>query len=150
MILAVNGRFGSTPDDQRTLPAIPINEFRNAWRAMSANPIKWKQVIKLALISAVVAGLSSCVPREVIDVVPGSLDCHTGCLAAAAGWPVAYIVDGHGLSPHGSANFIGMLLGLDRLDGARAVLNWLLWCSIVAAMLAAFTFWRNRIGPSTR
>jgi len=96
------------------------------------------------VISAFLSILSSCVAGEVIDVVSGSEDCHTGCLAAAAGWPLAYIVDGHGLSPHGSADFIGMLLGLDRLDGLRAVLNWLLWFSIVAAMLAAFTLWRKR------
>jgi hypothetical protein len=112
---------------------------------MIAKRLTLRRIIKLALISAVLSSLSSCVPGEVIDVVPGSEDCHTGCSAAAAGWPLAYIVDGHGLSPHGSADFVGMLLGLDRLDGPRAVLNYLLWSFAVAAMLAAFNFWRNRI-----
>jgi len=106
--------------------------------------LTFKRTIKLAFISAFLTGFSSCIPGEVIDVVRGSEDCHTGCLAAAAGWPLAYIVDGHGLSPHGSADFVGMLLDLDRLDGSRAILNWLLWSSIVAVMLAVFNIWRNR------
>lgn len=111
---------------------------------MSAKTVTWKRVINLALLSAFASSLSSCVTGQVIDVVPGTDDCRNGCLAAAAGWPLAYIVDGHGLSPHGSADFIGMLLGLDRLDGLRAVLNWLLWFSMIAAMLAGFTYWRDR------
>lgn len=112
---------------------------------MNVKTLTLKRVIKLAVLSAFVSSLSSCVPGEVVDVVPASEDCHTGCLAAAAGWPLAYIVDGHGLSPHGSADFIGMLLGLDRLDGSRAVLNWLLWSSIIAALLTARALWRDRI-----
>ena len=112
---------------------------------MRANPLTFNRVIKVALVAALVSGLSSCIAGKVIDVVRGSEDCDTGCLAAAAGWPIAYVVDGHGLSPHGSADFIGMLLGLDRLDGLRAILNWLLWFCIVAAALAAFTLYRNRV-----
>lgn len=102
-----------------------------------------RRAITCALIAAFLSCLSSCVSQKVIDVVPGSEDCHAGCPAAAAGWPVAYIVDGHGLSPHGSADFIGMLLGLDRLDGGRAVLNWMLWLAAIVALATVFIRWRN-------
>ena len=102
-----------------------------------------KHAAKLVLMSAFLSGVSSCVPGEVIDIVPGSEDCRTGCLADAAGWPVAYIVDGHGLSPHGSADFIGMLFGVDRLDGLRAVLNCLFWLAITAAVWKGFARWRR-------
>lgn len=104
------------------------------------------RAVTLALVAVFLSGLSSCVPGTVIDVVPGSEDCNTGCLAAAAGWPLAYIVDGHGLSPHGSADFLGLLFGIDRLDGLRTVLNWLLWMLIVTAVSATFALWRKRTG----
>lgn len=108
-------------------------------------PLRLKRAIQWVVISVLLSGVSSCVPGQVIDVVPGSEDCKTGCLAAAAGWPLAYIVDGHGLSPHGSADFIGMLLGIDRFDGSRAVLNWLLWLSMIAAVWVGFASLRNRL-----
>jgi hypothetical protein len=111
---------------------------------MNAKSLTLGRAVKWALISAFVSILSGWVPGEVIDVVPGSEDCHTGCLAAAAGWPLAYIVDGHGLSPHGSADFIGLMFGIDRLDVPRAGLNWLLWLSVLASISAACTLWRNR------
>lgn len=104
-----------------------------------------KHAAKLVLMSVFLSGVSSCVPGKVIDIVPGSDDCHAGCLADAAGWPLAYIVDGHGLSPHGSADFIGMLLGVDRLDGLRAVFNCLFWLVITAAVWKAFASWRRRL-----
>lgn len=111
---------------------------------MNAKQSTFQSVIVLMLVSAFMSIFSSCIHGQVVDVVPGSEDCNNGCLAAAAGWPVPYIVDGHGLSPHGSADFIGMLFGIDRLDGSRAALNWLWWFSAVVAVLTAFAFWRNR------
>jgi hypothetical protein len=102
------------------------------------------RALKLAVVAVFLSAASSCVPGKVIDVVPGSEDCQTGCLAAAAGWPVAYIVDGHGLSPGGSADLVGALLGVDRLDGLRATLNVLLWLSVIAAIRIAFAS-RHRI-----
>ena len=114
-------------------------------KSMNVKPLTIKRLGKPMLVSVFMCIVSSCIHGTVVDVVPGSEDCNTGCLAAAAGWPVAYIVDGHGLSPHGSADFIGVLLGLDRLDGLRAAWNWLWWLSAVAAISAAFAFWRNRI-----
>jgi hypothetical protein len=104
-----------------------------------------KRLIQLTAISVFLTVMSSCVPRKVIDVVPGSGDCDTGCLTAAAGWPFAYIVDGHGLSPYGSAGFIGMLLGLDKLVVEYAVLDCLVWFSAVAAGWRLIAMWRNRV-----
>jgi hypothetical protein len=104
-----------------------------------------KRALWLTAISVFLTAMSSCVPTKLIDIVPGSEDCNTGCLAVAAGWPVAYIVDGHGLSPHGSADFVGMLLGIDKLIGTRALLNWLLWFFAIAATCTIFAKWRNRV-----
>ncbi|VXA95594.1 hypothetical protein MASSI9I_10132 [Massilia sp. 9I] len=103
-----------------------------------------KPAVALLLISLSLSLVSSWVPARVIDIVPGSEDCQTGCLAAAAGWPVAYIVDGHGLSPGGSADLIGMLLGLDRLDGPRALGNWLFWLVMAWVVRAGLAAWRGR------
>ena len=102
-----------------------------------------KRAIKRIAISVFLTIMSSCVPSEVTDVVSGSEDCSTGCMAAAAGWPVAYIVDGHGLSPHGAADFIGMVVGADRLVATHALLNCLLWLAAVTAAWAIFAKWRN-------
>jgi hypothetical protein len=104
-----------------------------------------KRLIQITAISVFLSVMSSCVPRKVIDVVPGSVDCDTGCLTAAARWPFAYIVDGHGLSPHGSADFIGMLLGLDKLVFKYAVLDCLIWFSAAAAGWSLIAKWRNRV-----
>ena len=103
-----------------------------------------KQSLGLASIALVLSPLSICVSGHVIDVVPGSEDCQAGCRAAAAGWPVAFIVDGHGLSPHGSADFLGFVLGLDRLDGMRAMLNWLVWLCIIGVAWTGWSRWRRR------
>ena len=103
-----------------------------------------KRAAALLSISLFLSLLSSWVPARVIDVVPGSEDCHAGCLAAAAGWPLPYIVDGLGLSPGGSADLIGMLLGLDRLDGPRALGNWLLWLFVAGTVSAGVARWRRR------
>ena len=108
--------------------------------------------MKLALTAfAVLCGgsvlgtlLSSWVPGQVIDVVPGSEDCHTGCNAAAAGWPYPYIVDGHGLSPHGSADLAGLLIGIDRLDPLGLLLNIGAWLSMLMIPVAAWLAWRSR------
>lgn len=116
---------------------------------MSATLLTMRRAVTLGLVAAFLSGLSSFVPGEVIDVVPGSEDCATGCVAAAAGWPLAFIVDGHGLSPHGSADFIGLLFGIDRLDGLRAVLNWLLWLFVVVAVSAAPFLWRKQVSSKT-
>ncbi|HEX8614172.1 MAG TPA: hypothetical protein VF800_23080 [Telluria sp.] len=88
--------------------------------------------------------VSSCVANQVIDVVPGSEDCHAGCKAAAAGWPYPYIVDGHGLSPHGSADLMGLLMGIDRLDLFGVVLNFAAWLAILLIPMAAWLMWRSR------
>src|ERR1041385_2431074 len=68
----------------------------------------------LAVIAAAVLTLASLyIPATVRLVYPGSEDCTLGCDFVAAGWPLPYLVDGHGLSPQGSVWLIGGLTGED-------------------------------------
>lgn len=94
--------------------------------------------------------LSSGVANQVIDVVPGSEDCHAGCNAAAAGWPYPYIVDGHGLSPHGSADLMGLLMGIDRLDPFGLLLNVAAWLAILLLPIAGWLAWHARTARNDR
>lgn len=41
--------------------------------------------------------------------------CKTGCIAAGAGYPFAYVVDKNYLSPVGSADIAGAIFGVDRI-----------------------------------
>lgn len=61
-----------------------------------------KKVVLYCLVALLATLLSSIAPREMDAVIPGSEDCQAGCTFVAAGWPLAYLVDHHGISPHGS------------------------------------------------
>lgn len=84
-----------------------------------------------ALVASVVMTLlSSCVPRSVVVVYPGTMDCDNGCEFVAGGWPFAYVVDGHGVSPSGSADLLGAFLGDDVLRWSEMLMTFLFWALI--------------------
>jgi len=88
------------------------------------------------LLGAVAAGAitlaSSEIPASVNVAWPGSEDCERGCDFVAAGWPFAYLVDHPGISPGGSVNLVGGLLGVDLVRPT--------------ALAATFTFWLGAVG----
>lgn len=93
-----------------------------------------------ALIASVTMTLiSSCVPRSVEMVYPGTMDCENGCEFAAGGWPFAYIVDRHGLSPSGSADLLGALVGADMVRWDEMRMTLLFWLFIYVSVAISRT-----------
>ncbi|MDR7295531.1 hypothetical protein J2X16_000852 [Pelomonas aquatica] len=98
------------------------------------------QACGTAIASLAMTLLSSCVPRTVELVYPGSTDCHSGCQFVAGGWPFAYVVDAHGLSPSGSADLLGAVLGNDLLRVDQLLMTLVFWAGVHLAL----TFARRR------
>jgi hypothetical protein len=101
---------------------------------------KLSQVCRTVIASLAMTLLSSCVPRTVERVYPGSTDCHSGCQFVAGGWPFAYVVDAHGLSPSGSADLFGAVLGNDLLRVDQLLMTLVFWAGVHRAL----TFARRR------
>jgi hypothetical protein len=97
-------------------------------------------VPKVLVASAVVTLLSSCVPRTVELIYPGTMDCDKGCQFVAGGWPFAYVVDAHGLSPAGSVDLIGALLSEDLLRVDMLFMTFTFWVCVYLAL----TYMRQR------
>ena len=52
---------------------------------------------------------------------PEIMGCERACEVATVGFPVTFILDYPGLSPAGSVDLVGAVLGLDRVLWGRAV-----------------------------
>lgn len=92
----------------------------------------------LTLLFGIVATLASgFVPTEVYATYPGGLDCDQGCRAAAAGWPFAYVIDGRVTSPAGSADLLGVVLGIDNIRWWPCAANCFSWTLVCAACIWA-------------
>ena len=81
---------------------------------------------------------SSWVPRKAYVTLGDIMGCEDGCYVAAGGWPFVYAVDGMASSPVGSADALGILLGLDKIRWEMFALNFGVW--IVAFSLVAIAF----------
>lgn len=93
---------------------------------------------------ALAIALASClVPREVVLSIPGSLDCVQGCSFAAAGWPLPWLVDHHGISPRGSVSLIDGLLGVDHIRLPAFLLTFGFWLAITGAIGYGWRRWRS-------
>lgn len=89
----------------------------------------------MALIFAAAALLaSSLVLGHVREVYPGSLDCQQGCEFVAGGWPFPYVFDEHGLSPVGSVELLGAILGIDYIRPGAMVGTFLFWLGLLIAV----------------
>jgi hypothetical protein len=86
-----------------------------------------KKILLYLFVAMVATLLSSLVPREVVAQIPGSEDCVKGCTFVAGGWPVAYLVDHHGISPHGSVSLIMGLVGADHIRTPEFLLTFMYW-----------------------
>jgi len=104
-----------------------------------------KKTIAYCLLALLATLLSSLVPREVNAVIPGSEDCQAGCTFVAAGWPLAYLVDGHGLSPGGSVSLIMGLTGDDQIRTAEFLLTFLFWLVVLVCLRSGMKRWLTRI-----
>ena len=104
-----------------------------------------KKIIVYCLVALFATLLSSLVPRKVDVVIPGSMDCETGCTFVAAGWPLAYLVDHHGISPHGSVSLVLGFLGDDHIRKADFLLTFLFWLAVLACVRSGTKRWKIRL-----
>lgn len=104
-----------------------------------------KTIILYCLVALFATLLSSLVPREVNAVIPGSMDCEAGCTFVAAGWPLAYLVDHHGISPGGSVSLVLGFLGDDHLRKADFLLTFLFWLAVLVWVRNGAKRWRFRV-----
>lgn len=93
-----------------------------------------KKILAHVLLALVATLASSLVPREVFALIPGSEDCVQGCMFVAGGWPLAYLVDHHGISPHGSVSLVEGLMGVDHIRHTDFLLTLMFW--LTASVLA--------------
>ena len=77
---------------------------------------------------------SSFVHRKVSATYADIMGCEQSCQLAAGGWPFAYVVDYPGLSPSGSADLVGLFIGVDKLWLGSLTATFLVW-SIFFAFL---------------
>ena len=82
--------------------------------------------------------LGSTLHRDVVTRVrPSIMGCERGCDVVARGWPAAFVVDGATTSPVGSADLVGVLVGVDDLDAGAFAKTALFW-SLASALAARF------------
>ena len=97
----------------------------------------------LSVIVALCATIcSSWLPRKTLVTHPSIMGCENGCDVAAGGWPLIYVVDGMTISPVGSADLLGGLIGLDDIRWEMFALNFVVWLSAIA--IVAFVFSKRR------
>ena len=63
----------------------------------------------------------------------------------AAGWPLAYLVDHHGISPQGSVSLILGFLGDDHIRKADFLLTFVFWLAISVSVRNGVKRWRTRV-----
>ena len=104
-----------------------------------------KKIIGYCLVALFATLLSSLVPRKVDAVIPGSMDCETSCTFVAAGWPLAYLVDHHGISPRGSVSLVLGFLGEDHIRQADFLLTFLFWLAVLVCVRNGMKRWKTRV-----
>ena len=106
------------------------------------NEVAMKRSLKILPVSGLAAAATlatSTIDETVIATYPGIMGCQAGCRVAAVGWPVPYLVDYPGISPVGSVDLIGAILGIDMIWPAQLAGTFLFWCAIGAAVVWILT-----------
>jgi hypothetical protein len=102
-----------------------------------------KKVLAHVCLALVATLASSLVPREVFALIPGSEDCVQGCMFVAGGWPLAYLVDHHGISPVGSVSLLMGLTGDDHVRTTGFWLNFIFWLTVSVVAWNGLRRWRQ-------
>jgi hypothetical protein len=69
------------------------------------------KTLLLAVIAAAATLASTAVSGRVTAIQLGNAHCENECDFLAAGWPFPFPVDGPGVSPSGSVDLVGAVLG---------------------------------------
>jgi hypothetical protein len=91
----------------------------------------------VAASAAIIATLASSVVGGTVSATyPDIMGCESGCMVAAGGWPVPYLVDYPGISPVGSVALTDALLGIDTIRPAGLAATFVFW--LAASALAVW------------
>lgn len=105
--------------------------------------MKKKGFFGVTVLSGLATISSSFINRTVSAVYPDILGCERSCETAAGGWPFPFVVDYPGLSPGGTADLVGALLGVDRLWFGSLAGTFFSWLIIFYALLFVWRLWRR-------
>ena len=90
-----------------------------------------KSLVLLTPISAIVLlFVSAFIPNTIETNYSDIMGCEQSCTVDAAGYPLPFIVDYPGLSPAGSADLLGALLGNDNVNPITLIFSFLFWSAI--------------------
>jgi hypothetical protein len=95
----------------------------------------------LALLSSVIEGTR--LEVQDWDCPPAPASCARPVIVK--GFPVPYISDHHGISPVGSADLVGAMLGMDHFHAGRFAIEVALCWAVVVALLTAY----RRLSPTS-
>lgn len=92
------------------------------------------------LAGFVLTAASSCAHSRVTMKYSDIDGCVNGCAVAAAGFPVPYIADYPGLSPANSADFVGAVVGVDKIAWPRAAIAFVFWTALAGMGIGSRKF----------
>jgi hypothetical protein len=111
--------------------------------------LKLKQWVYSILFAAIATLASSLIRQDVRTTYPEIFSCERSCQVAAAGWPFPYLVDYPGLSPSGSADLGGAVLGADKLWIGSLGATFISWFALIAGVLFLWRLGAARYGSRT-
>ena len=99
----------------------------------------YSRVAWAALMGACATAASSLIAGHTNAQYPDIGGCEKSCDVVAGGWPFHYLVDYPGLSPTGSVDILGALLGHDHLHLGPLAATFAFWsiASFVSISLAS-------------
>lgn len=106
-----------------------------------------KRIVATVLLAVAATAGSSWIGSSVAARYPDIMGCESACVVSAGGWPMPYVVDYPGLSPVGSADVVGALMGLDRLRLPALAVTFAVWLAVSAAVVVGVS--RGRLARRT-
>jgi hypothetical protein len=103
--------------------------------------------ILIASVGVVATLASSLVPGSSVAHDPEIMGCEEGCVVAAGGWPLPYLVDYPAISPVGSVSLVNALIGIDRIETMPLLVSFGLWLALAAAVVVLLRSYRTGTRP---
>jgi hypothetical protein len=109
--------------------------------------IRLRAIVLLIVLATVATLCSTVVAGKVSAVQLGNPGCENDCDYLAAGWPYPYIVDGPGVSPIGSVDVLGVVMGVDSVFPSALAKTFAFWLGLLLASALAIRIYRRRNLP---
>jgi hypothetical protein len=110
--------------------------------------IRLRAILLLFALATVVTLCSTIVSGRVSAVQLGNPGCENDCDYLAAGWPYPYIVDGPGVSPIGSVDLLGAVIGVDSVFPKALARTFVFWLGSLLVSAWAIRICQRRKLPS--